>query len=147
MKNKILSTLKFLPVSDLLPHEIVNTEAVKKMSGLLINDQYKFPAIIVDINTNVIIDGHHRFEMIKAKGHLCAPCVYIDYRDDAILALKENINGEILNKNEIIKKAQQGIRLPHKFTYHVVKTDNDQLFHLGKFNERLDINLIYDLKK
>lgn len=126
---------------------MVSIDDVQKMNGLLANDQYRLPPIIVDSNSKVIIDGHHRYELIKSKGYEYAPCVLIDYQEPLILALKKNIQGEKLDKKKIIEGAIAGKLLPQKFTFHVIKIDEQAIFHLSKFNPKIDVNLLYEIMK
>ncbi|MEM4139080.1 MAG: ParB N-terminal domain-containing protein [Sulfolobaceae archaeon] len=67
----------------LLPHEDVNEDNLEKILNI-IKISNSFKPIIVDYNSNVIIDGHHRWfasRLLKLKR---IPVIYIDYTDSRI---------------------------------------------------------------
>lgn len=57
-------------------HERVRIGHLKKMVARIANDGYISDPIIVDKNTKIILDGHHRFNAIKLLGLALVP-VYL----------------------------------------------------------------------
>ena len=62
--------------SFLKEHEMVREGHLKELIKEIAKDGYISDPIIVDINTKIILDGHHRFNAIKFLGLALAP-VYL----------------------------------------------------------------------
>lgn len=60
---------------------------------------YRWP-IVVDYETGVILDGHHRFQVALTLGLQCVPAVFVDYlQDDRIRVRLWNSAGEPSHSN------------------------------------------------
>jgi ParB-like chromosome segregation protein Spo0J len=62
--------------SSLREHEMVSRVHLKELIKEIARDGYISDPIIVDKNTKIILDGHHRFNAIKFLGLALAP-VYL----------------------------------------------------------------------
>lgn len=77
--------------------------------------------IVVEKNHNLILDGHHRFNIAKEIGLTKIPAILVDYDDIEVWSLK---NAEHVTKNLVIEKAKTQNIYPnktvkHKFNFHL----------------------------
>ncbi|QGR17115.1 hypothetical protein D1869_07900 [Sulfurisphaera ohwakuensis] len=98
-------SLEWVSTKDLLPHEDIIPSIVEE-NVLNIKKKQKIVPIIVDTNTNLILDGHHRYYAFIKLGIRKIPVYYVDYRSSNIivntwyrliyppLLLSLNVNGE-----------------------------------------------------
>lgn len=71
--------------------------------------------IIIEKNYNLVLDGHHRFNIAKELGMTQIPAVLVDYKNIEIWSLK---NSEKVNKELVIAKAKVGNIYPNKTVKH-----------------------------
>ena len=107
-----------LPLSILLPHEEVVEERVKELLASLKEEGQKKP-ILVERNTFIILDGHHRVEGLRRLGKSSVKAVLVDYRDKRIL-VKSWREGERVTKRDVLRIALLGRRFPPKTSRHVM---------------------------
>jgi hypothetical protein len=76
-------TIQSLEVDSLVPHEdVIRSKLLQTISNMK-NHKAIYP-IIVDKNSLVILDGHHRYYSAKALGIRKIPAILLDYRDERI---------------------------------------------------------------
>ena len=78
--------------NELIPHEKVSLRGINKLKNYINNlhSEIILPSILVCNKTNVIIDGHHRFHVIKLLEVDQIPVSLIDYNSDLILTNEKN---------------------------------------------------------
>lgn len=71
-------TVEYIEMNALIPHEDIDTSNLIKVA-----EQFKvtirIKPIIADKNTFIIIDGHHRFNVLKNLGYKKIPVILVDY--------------------------------------------------------------------
>ncbi|MEM2083981.1 MAG: ParB N-terminal domain-containing protein [Nitrososphaerota archaeon] len=92
----------FIELSKLKHHEEIDLKHLEKLKKRIIKDGYIKDPIIVDKNYNIIIDGHHRVEILKELSCLKAPVHYIDYLNEEI-KIQTWYPAIKLSENEILK--------------------------------------------
>jgi uncharacterized protein (DUF1015 family) len=92
----------FIELSKLKSHEEIDLKHLEKLKKRIIKDGYIKDPIIVDKNYNIIIDGHHRVEILKEISCLKAPVHYIDYLSNEI-KVKTWYPAMKISENEILK--------------------------------------------
>lgn len=76
--------VELVKISDLLPHEMtIRSEIEWLMNDLNIRKELIWP-ILVDKNTNLILDGHHRVFALRELGYEKIPAHILDYDEDMI---------------------------------------------------------------
>ena len=100
------------------PHEKVLME---RSSGMLnyissLRPWTVLPSILVCSETKVIIDGHHRYYVLKKLGYESVPVSYIRYESDEIIT--HDIEQKKLEKSFIIKSGLTGDLLEPKSSMH-----------------------------
>jgi len=109
-----------VPLDSLRAHEQVVEEHVEELledircRGILIRP------ILVDKNTMVILDGHHRVEALRKLGARYIPAILVDYRDDSIVTVGSWRPGVRVTKDMVVKAGLSGELLPPKTSRHRV---------------------------
>lgn len=106
-------------INKILCHEHVienRTELLYKYIESLENTKI-IPSIIVDINTNVLIDGHHRLSVLKKLNYEEVSVLYINYYHPNIIVNPDNE----LNIVDVILAATNKNLLKPKSTQHMIK--------------------------
>ena len=121
--NNIINRFEWISKDFLKCHEEYIQERHDKLYEyvLSIKNNITMPAIIVCSKTFVIIDGHHRFSVMKKIGLINVPCLLINYENNNILTGIENSN---LNKQKIIEAGINKKYLEPKSSQHMIKINN-----------------------
>lgn len=110
--------IEWVPIEELRPHEAIDEELLKRVIEKLKHEGLKDP-IVVDKETRVILDGHHRYAACKALGMKAIPCLLVDYRSPEISV--EPRRAEIpVSKEEVIRRGLEGDLYPPKTTRHLL---------------------------
>jgi hypothetical protein len=92
------------------------------LTDQIAKDGALFKPIVVDEQTRVILDGHHRFEALKRLGCRRIPAYLVDYMDGAIEVM--TWPGAVVNaitKDEIISMGLSDNVYPPKTSRHVIR--------------------------
>lgn len=111
-----------LDVEVLHSHEQIKQDVLKCLTEQISKDGALIKPILVDEKTYVILDGHHRFEALKALGCRRIPVYLVDYTDDAIEVV--TWPGAVVNeisKDEIIAMGLSDNVYPPKTSRHIIK--------------------------
>ena len=110
-----------IEIRKLNPHEQIIEENLKKLlTSLKVEKRLKEP-IIVDEETKVILDGHHRAKAFSLLGIKEIPCKLVDYSSDAI-TVESHQNGNI-TKKDVIEKGLSDELFPPKTSKHRISHD------------------------
>lgn len=124
LDNDIVKEIKEVSIDDILPHEkvIIDKKEVLK-SSLKYKDEYIIiSTILICSQSNMIIDGHHRYTALKELGYDKVPVTIVNYFSDKIIT-DEN---DSFSKKEIIYRSKTGDLFEPKSTKHLVFC-NDKL--------------------
>lgn len=124
LDNDIVKEIKEVRIDDILPHEkvIIDKKEVLK-SSLKYKDEYIIiSTILICSQSNMIIDGHHRYTALKELGYEKVPVTIVNYFSDKIIT-DEN---DTFSKKEIIYRSKTGDLFEPKSTKHLVFC-NDKL--------------------
>ena len=124
LDNDIVKEIKEVRIDDILPHEkvIIDKKEVLK-SSLKYKDEYIIiSTILICSQSNMIIDGHHRYTALKELGYDKVPVTIVNYFSDKIIT-DEN---DTFSKKEIIYRSKTGDLFEPKSTKHLVFC-NDKL--------------------
>ncbi len=112
--------VKLVKLEMLKEHEEIIPDHLIKMLLEFVSDGVLKKPILVDKNTYIILDGHHRYHVIRYLGGRCIPALLIDYNSD-IVTVTAWRKGEIVTKDMVIKAGLSGRKLPPKTSRHIVK--------------------------
>ncbi len=96
-------------------------------------------AIAVDIDTNIILDGEHRFNALKELGCGKIPVVFVDY-DSPKIEIQAWRKGEQFTKKDVIEAGFSRQKLPPTTTKHMIKSFN-RLRHISAIEKRVNVPL------
>jgi hypothetical protein len=119
-----------LDLEMVIPHEEVNSEYLDELLKEIVFDGMLKLAIAVDRNTNIILDGNHRYNVLCRLGVRKIPAVLVDYRSACITA--KGWNGQKITKDIVIQAGLSGNKLPPKTSKHMVRVDGG-LTHISAF--------------
>ncbi len=114
-------TIVYRNPQKLVPHEQVDhiklasvIRSIKRCGGI------RHP-VVIDRESNVILDGHHRCRAYIELGIKALPCIAVYYYDPAITLTFRRIDiGLQIIKKGIIDEALKGNMFPHKTTRHKI---------------------------
>ena len=120
-------------------HEEVDPNHLKELKKEIELDKILKMAIVVDKNTNVILDGEHRFNALRELGCRKIPVIYVNYNspDIEVQSWKGNPH---LTKKDIIEAGLGGRRFPPKTTKHMINV-GDRILHISAIEKRVNIPL------
>lgn len=110
---------ELIPASQLRPHELVVEERMVKLKEYLetLKPYIIVPSILACKDTNLIVDGHHRFYALQAMGCEEVPVTWIDYYSPNIIT---DLVEDPISKEAIEAAAATGVMLEPKSTFHHV---------------------------
>jgi len=118
----IIEGITEVNIESIIPHEKV---LVEKKDILKENLKYKDDCLIISTilicsQSNIIIDGHHRYTALKELGYKKAPVTLVNYFSDKIITNENNS----FSKNKIISNSKEGILYEPKSTKHLIFCNN-----------------------
>ncbi len=129
-----------LPIRDLKTHETSEPERVRRVMRQIQSTGVVRKAIAVDANSMVVLDGVHRLSALKILGCARVPAWLIDYSSEDVIALAKDRRSKI-PKEEVLKAATDGPKLPPKTTRHMVKKKDGALVHISDLKGDISVPL------
>jgi len=112
--------VELVPMEVLRPHEQTIPKKVDELEKMTHRWKAYVLPLVVDKNTGVILDGHHRYQVALRFNLLCLPCVLVDYTgDDSIeLDVWPNSGRDSITKDEVIEAGLFEKLFPPKTSRH-----------------------------
>tara|TARA_B100001113_G_scaffold349877_1_gene346030 strand:+ start:609 stop:1004 length:396 start_codon:yes stop_codon:yes gene_type:complete len=76
--------------------------------------------IVVEINSNAIMDGHHRYNAAKLLGLSRIPCIAFSYLDDNVVLRSWSRDYQV-TIDEVLRNIELNKKFPPKTTRHIFK--------------------------
>jgi hypothetical protein len=137
--RELSSRITILPISVLRPHEAVDPGLVRELAEDIRRCGLIRKPIVVDRETLIIIDGHHRVEALKRLGCGRIPCLLVNYRSPRVAVLSWR-GGEPLSKDLVLNAGLRGELLPPKTTRHIIIL-HGKTCHISEI--QFDVNIPY----
>jgi len=84
LAEEMINSLEILEVKDLLSHEQIIPQNLKRLKEAMLNLGQLVDPIIVDKKTGVVLDGNHRLKVLEVIECPFATCQPVDYTSDDI---------------------------------------------------------------
>ncbi|MED7787829.1 ParB N-terminal domain-containing protein [Francisella sp. 19X1-34] len=117
-------TFSLKKISELIPSEKISKENANSLYKRVLESRIWKVPILVDINTNIILDGHHRFSVAKRLELKYIPCLLVDF-NSSIVSVTSWKTREKLCKKMILDRAIVGDLFDYKTTKNVLHADAD----------------------
>ena len=132
--------LKFIGLEMLKEHEYSEPSLLKSLLEEMHSGGVLRRPIAVDKNTNVILDGHSRFNCLKLLGCKIVPAYLFDYGMPEII-VRPYRRGEKISKDDVITAGLTGKKLPPKSSKHMVRLNSGRLIHISSLGKEVNIPL------
>ena len=139
----------WLSTDSLLPHEEVDSSRAAELLEYY-RDAVSIPAIVVEKENRIVIDGHHRLHALRALGRKTVPCILVDcefswawsdlhatlsstpmpFHPDTSPESDITIDGST-TKEEVMSAGKSGKLLPPKSSRHVLLSSGDPVVVLS----------------
>lgn len=111
------STMRLMNIHELKPHEDVDPINLNLLTMKINQDRYWFIPVLVDKDTGIIMDGHHRYNFAIQTGLSVIPCYQLSYSSDKVRVFDWK-SGAPFSNQRIIDKVHSGSVFPPKTTRH-----------------------------
>ena len=138
-ESKIRLDTQLIELGVLKQHEEVDPAHLRELKKEIESDKILKFAIAVDKNTNIILDGEHRFNALRELGCTKVPVIFLDYGSPYI-EVQAWRNGERVTKKDVLEAGLSGKKLPPKTSEHMIRICNT-LRHISAVERRVNIPL------
>lgn len=135
----MLVDMRLVELNMLRQHEEANSAHLRELKKEIESDKILKFAIVVDKNTNIILDGEHRFSALKELGCNKVPVVFVDYNSPSIEVYAWR-NGEQLTKKDVIEAGLSQKKFPPTTSKHMIRMCNTRK-HISVIEKRVNISL------
>jgi ParB-like chromosome segregation protein Spo0J len=131
---------KLMKLTELRLHERINLDYLKEFKKRIESDGILKRAIAVDRNTNIILDGTHRFYALKELGCKKIPATLFDYRLPEI-QVRSWRKGIKVTKDDVIEAGLgKKKKLPPHTSKHIIKVGSTSK-HISAVEKKVNIPL------
>ena len=137
----IIVEIKEVDINSIIPHEkvLLDKKEILKNNLKYKNDDIIISTIIVCSESNLIIDGHHRYTALKELGYNKIPVTIINYFSNHIIT----DDNDSLSKNKIISNSLNGNLHEPKTTKHLVFCNKNKSWFPVTLLSSLYLSLIH----
>jgi ParB-like chromosome segregation protein Spo0J len=114
-----MTRFDLVPTGALLPHEAFDPERGREVLDGMRARRTFYPPVLVDDETLVILDGHHRWWAGQRLGCVLTPCYRVDYLDDDGIHVRARRANIPVSKRAVIEMGAGHTVFPPKTTRHV----------------------------
>jgi ParB-like chromosome segregation protein Spo0J len=115
----VLGEFELIAPEMLRPHEDIDAERLDLLVEEIRAAGAFYPPILVDRDSRVILDGHHRRRASARLGFVVVPCYCVDYFDDPTIRVMSRRPEIEVTKQSVIDTALAGRTYPRKTTRHM----------------------------
>ncbi|MFP4200287.1 MAG: transcriptional regulator [Clostridia bacterium] len=116
-----LAAFALVNAGDLLPHEHVDPVRLRELRERLTRDRILYRPVIVDRESRVILDGHHRVKLLGEFECALVPVYMVDYPHPSIRVFARR-PGITVDKLTVVRRGLRGDPFPPRTSRHVFAT-------------------------
>ena len=113
-----MSELRLIKLADLIETEEHDPDESSGLAKKILLEKFWTVPVVIEINSNAIMDGHHRYNAAKILGFSRIPCIRKDYNSNEVRLLSWRANKKITVK-DIYEKINKKKKFPYKTTRHI----------------------------
>ena len=119
-----------IEVSKLLPHEEIKQKELRKLIDLVKKRGGLYDPILVDRETKILLDGHHRYNTALHLGLKFIPGIEVDYLEDESIQVESWSGKEEMKitKESVLSMAKSGNLFPPKTSKHSISFEYPKQF-------------------
>ncbi len=117
-------------ITKLKQHEKIITKHFTELKDQISKNRYIVP-IIVDSKNLIILDGHHRYNVMRELGYDKIPVFLVDY-DSENIKVESWKKDKKVTKEDVIKRGISGNLFPPKTSRHVLSNPEQIKVSLGE---------------
>jgi hypothetical protein len=129
-----------VPTGDLTTHEEAQPDRVKRVFKQIRSSKVVKKAIAVDERSMVVLDGVHRLSALRELGCARVPVWLIDYSDEDVVVFTKDKKAHV-PKEDVVRAAVRGPKLPPKSTRHMVRKKDGSLVHISSLEKDVSVPL------
>lgn len=108
----------FARTNALLAHEETIPEHKNALRKRIL-DSGQITPIVADFQSRVVLDGHHRLQILRELGYAVIPVKWVDYQSESIQVTKWQ-DGAAFPKEAVLAAAERGQLFSPKTTRHTL---------------------------
>ena len=116
---RVVGQYRLANISMLKEHEQISESSFNELLEQ-VRKSRKVRPILVEKHAFVILDGHHRFNVMKRLGFTKIPAVLVDYQGIEVMSWREDV---VVTKEEVIRRAKEGKLFPPKTSRHIYQAE------------------------
>ncbi len=115
-----LYTFAIVSKNDLKPHEQINRSRIVELFSEITTDGVLKHPVIVDKNSLVVLDGHHRVTVLAKLGCIFVPACLVDYHNESIQVVSWRDHAQhTITKQSVLMAGITGRLFPPKTSRHI----------------------------
>jgi len=138
--SRLALNLSVVEIERLRGHERTDEARLKALKAEIESDGMLMRPIVVDEETDVVLDGHHRLEALRLLGCSRIPVCYVSYVSDRI-GVMSMVKALEITKSKVVQAAMRGEPFPPKTTWHYLNSNPRTLNHISCIQRRVDASL------
>ena len=109
-----------VPIGLLKPHEEVCRDYLLKLYDEIVEDKVLKKPLLVEDRYHIVLDGHHRYAVLKMLGARAAPVFLVDYSSSLVevYSWREDWN---ITKEVVVNAGLTESKLPYKTSRHILR--------------------------
>ena len=121
--------LEIVDIAWLKQHEEIKPDRLDEVAKEITKAEFFNEPILVDENTGVILDGHHRYNAVLRLGFKRIPAVMIDYLNDNNISVDvwPDCGTEHITKQDVLDMAASGRVFPPKTSKHTINLEIEEI--------------------
>ncbi len=131
--------IETIKLTELRPHEEIEPVHLEELREEIRSDKILKKPIVVDRETLIILDGHHRYNSFKQLGLSKIPVHFVDYRSDTVKVTGWK-DGTMVTKEQVREAGITGKKLSARSSKHMCD-DDGKLVHISEIVTDVNVPL------